>query len=42
MSRKLLFVFVLTAAILSGCNTMAGFGQDMSSAGHAITHAADH
>ena len=26
---------------LAGCNTMAGFGQDMSDAGHAIKKAAD-
>ncbi|MGG1949138.1 entericidin A/B family lipoprotein [Trinickia sp. NRRL B-1857] len=26
---------------LAGCNTMAGFGQDMSDAGHAIKKAAE-
>jgi entericidin A len=26
---------------LAGCNTVAGFGQDMSDAGHAIKKAAD-
>ncbi|RKP47425.1 entericidin A/B family lipoprotein [Trinickia fusca] len=26
---------------LAGCNTMAGFGQDMSEAGHAIKKAAE-
>ena len=27
--------------MLSACNTMAGFGEDMASGGRAITHAAD-
>jgi entericidin A len=26
---------------LAGCNTMAGFGQDMTDAGHAIKKAAE-
>ncbi|WP_116137075.1 entericidin A/B family lipoprotein [Trinickia diaoshuihuensis] len=26
---------------LAGCNTVAGFGQDMSEAGHAIKKAAE-
>lgn len=26
---------------LAGCNTVAGFGQDMSEAGHAIRKAAE-
>jgi len=26
---------------LAGCNTVAGFGQDMSDAGHAIKKAAE-
>jgi len=26
---------------LGGCNTAAGFGQDVSNAGHAVTNAAD-
>ncbi|WP_133646655.1 entericidin A/B family lipoprotein [Paraburkholderia flava] len=26
---------------LAGCNTVSGFGQDMSDAGHAIKKAAD-
>jgi predicted small secreted protein len=29
------------AATLSACNTTAGVGQDVSSAGHAVTNAAD-
>ena len=34
---------VLAGALLSlvGCNTVSGFGQDMSDAGHAIKKAAE-
>ena len=34
-----LFLFGVVA--ISGCNTMAGFGEDMSAGGKAITHSAD-
>ncbi|WP_207004699.1 entericidin A/B family lipoprotein [Trinickia mobilis] len=36
-------LFALAGALLglAGCNTVAGFGQDMSDAGHAIKKAAD-
>jgi len=36
-------LLALAGALLSlaGCNTMAGFGQDMSDAGHAIKKAAE-
>jgi predicted small secreted protein len=36
-------LFAVAGALfgLAGCNTMAGFGQDMSDAGHAIKKAAD-
>jgi predicted small secreted protein len=27
--------------LLAACNTTAGAGEDISSAGHAVTHAAD-
>ena len=27
--------------VLGGCHTTAGAGEDLSSAGHAITHSAD-
>ena len=39
----LLAVFVLagTAMALGACNTTAGFGQDLSAAGHAVTNSAD-
>lgn len=29
------------AALLAGCNTVEGAGQDVSATGHAITKAAD-
>jgi predicted small secreted protein len=29
------------AGSLGACNTAAGFGQDMSQAGHAVTNSAD-
>jgi predicted small secreted protein len=34
-----LIVLALAAGALSACNTVEGFGQDMSSAGHAIQRA---
>jgi predicted small secreted protein len=37
--------FVLIAALgsltVAACNTVAGAGQDVSAAGHAVTHTAD-
>ena len=46
MSRLLATAFTVAillgaAASLSACNTTAGAGQDISSAGHAVTNAAD-
>jgi predicted small secreted protein len=39
--RKLLVFIVAAAAIsVSACNTVAGAGQDVSSAGHAVTDTA--
>ena len=32
---------VLVALALSACNTVAGAGKDVSSAGHAVTKSAD-
>lgn len=29
------------AGLLGGCNTTAGFGEDMQSAGSAVEHSAD-
>lgn len=39
----LLAIFVLAGAamMLSACNTTAGFGEDMSATGHALTNSAD-
>jgi predicted small secreted protein len=36
-----LVALLATATLLSACNTTAGAGQDISSAGHAVTNAAD-
>jgi predicted small secreted protein len=36
-----LIVLLSTAALVSACNTTAGVGEDVSSAGHAVTGAAD-
>ena len=36
-----LVTLLATATLLSACNTTAGAGQDISSAGHAVTGAAD-
>jgi predicted small secreted protein len=39
-----LILAVLLASVvttLSGCNTTAGFGQDVSGAGHAISNSAN-
>ena len=41
--RKLIVLFAGAAAALSvaACNTVAGAGQDVSSAGHAVTNTAN-
>ncbi len=36
-----LFLLAGAAVTLSACNTAAGFGEDMSAAGHAVTNSAD-
>ncbi|HEV8712776.1 MAG TPA: entericidin A/B family lipoprotein [Candidatus Binatia bacterium] len=36
-----LFVLFSAASLLTGCNTTAGAGKDISATGHAITHEAD-
>jgi predicted small secreted protein len=46
MSRILTAVFTAvlllgSATLLSACNTVAGAGQDVSSAGHAVTNGAE-
>lgn len=42
-SRALLLALALIALapMLSACNTTAGAGEDLSSAGKAVTHGAD-
>jgi predicted small secreted protein len=46
MSRRLVhaaavLALLASAGALSACNTVAGAGQDVSSAGHAVTGTAD-
>jgi predicted small secreted protein len=42
MKKLLVGIVILgiSASILSGCNTVRGFGQDVSGTGHAISRAA--
>lgn len=42
MSRfsKLFFILLVTGALLSGCNTFRGFGQDIQHLGNSISRAA--
>jgi len=35
------FVLLASASMLSACDTVAGAGQDVSHAGHAVTGAAE-
>ncbi len=40
--RKLIILAVLSAGLATAaCNTVAGAGKDVSSAGHAVTNTAD-
>ena len=40
--RKLLILIAAAAAVsTAACNTIAGAGKDVSSAGHAVTNTAD-
>ncbi len=43
LAKLFLVLFLLSGAgaVLSACNTTAGAGQDLSSAGHAITNSAE-
>jgi entericidin B len=43
LAKLFLALFLLsgTGAMLSACNTTAGAGEDLSSAGHAITNSAE-
>jgi entericidin B len=36
-----LSVFLGAATLLTGCNTTAGAGEDVSAAGHAVTNSAE-
>ncbi len=38
---RLLLILTVTMLTLSACNTVAGVGQDMQNAGHALKKAAD-
>ncbi|MBS5160522.1 MAG: entericidin A/B family lipoprotein [Klebsiella variicola] len=37
--RKLLVLLFLSSALLAGCNTARGVGEDIQGLGHAISHA---
>lgn len=37
---KILLLLALSSAILSGCNTARGVGEDIRDPGHIISHAA--
>lgn len=37
---KILLLLALSSAILSGCNTARGVGEDIQDLGHIISHAA--
>ena len=37
---KLFFVLLFSTALLSGCNTFRGFGEDVRHLGNSISHAA--
>ena len=40
MRKILVLVAAATALLIAGCNTIAGAGQDISAAGHAVTDTA--
>jgi predicted small secreted protein len=40
MRKILVLAAAATALLIAGCNTIAGAGQDISSAGHAVTDTA--
>jgi predicted small secreted protein len=41
MTRLIALLLIAGTAVLAGCNTMAGAGQDISKGGNAITNSAD-
>ena len=40
MRKILVLAAAATALLIAGCNTIAGAGQDISAAGHAVTDTA--
>ncbi|KJV38335.1 entericidin A/B family lipoprotein [Acinetobacter brisouii] len=38
--KKILFVSIALAVVLTGCNTIRGMGQDVSKAGSAVSDTA--
>lgn len=38
--KKILFVSIALAVVLTGCNTIRGVGQDVSKAGNAVSDTA--
>ncbi len=41
MRKALIIMLVGAGLVLSACNTVAGAGEDVSSAGHAVTNTAN-
>ena len=39
--KKILVASIMTAFVLTGCNTFKGMGQDVSKAGDAVTKTAE-
>lgn len=39
--KKMILIFITSVVFLTGCNTIAGAGQDIQDGGNAITKAAD-
>jgi entericidin B len=41
MKKLIVLAAALSAVLVAGCNTIAGAGRDVTSAGHAVTGAAN-
>jgi entericidin B len=41
MKKLIVLAAALSAVLVAGCNTIAGTGRDVTSAGHAVTGAAN-
>ncbi len=41
MRRIVILAALATSMLVAACNTMAGAGQDVSAAGHAVTNTAE-